>query len=110
MCDQGPAWTTPRILSTVCQVCAFSISDPLICILVFDPFVHISKKETNHWQTVEMVFCRSITCPHLLIRASAENAATREGDGKERRAMEEVVQIYKVSDFEINLEFATSVN
>ena len=56
-----------------------------------------------------MVFCRSITCPHLLIRASAENAATREGAGKERRAMEEVVQIYKVSDFEINLEFATSV-
>ena len=45
-----------------------------------------------------------------MIRASAENAATREGAGKERRAMEEVVQIYKVSDFEINLEFATSVN
>jgi len=40
-------------------------------------------------------FARSITCPHLLIRASAENAATREGDGKERRAMEDVVQIYK---------------
>jgi len=36
---------------------------------------------------------RSITCPHLLIRASAENAAT--SWGKEKAAMEDVIQIYK---------------
>ena len=66
MCDQGPAWTTPRILSTVCQVCAFSISDPLICILVFDPFVHISKKETNHWQTVENGVLQKYHMPPLV--------------------------------------------
>ena len=38
--------------------------------------------------------CRSITCPHLLVRASAENAATSWGE--ERAAMEDVIQIYKV--------------
>jgi len=36
---------------------------------------------------------RSISCPHLLVRASAENAAT--SWGKEKAAMEDVIQIYK---------------
>jgi len=36
---------------------------------------------------------RSIRCPHLLVRASAENAAT--SWGKEREAMEDVIEIYK---------------
>jgi len=36
---------------------------------------------------------RSITCPHLLVRASAENAAT--SWGRERAAMEDIIQIYQ---------------
>ena len=38
-------------------------------------------------------FARGITCPHLLVRASADNAAT--SWGKEKEAMEEVINIYK---------------
>ena len=38
-------------------------------------------------------FARAVACPHLLLRASAENAATTWG--AERSAMEEVINIYR---------------
>ena len=53
---------------------------------------HLTMFNKIRFKTFEL--CRSITCPHLLVRASAENAATSWGE--ERAAMEDVIQIYKV--------------
>lgn len=40
-------------------------------------------------------FARNIKCPHLLVLASQENAATSWGAGSEKAAMKDIVNIYK---------------
>jgi len=53
---------------------------------------HILKDLNGIAHEFNLEFARGIHCPHLLVKASAENAATTWG--KEKGAMEEVLDIY----------------